>query len=53
MKIEELAVVMLRVAWRYPEVLKATWDKLGVEGSVGFLKNISGWALSRMKQPWW
>jgi len=53
MKIEELAVVMLKVAWRYPGVLKATWDKLGVEGSVGFLKNISGWAFSRMKQPWW
>jgi len=53
MKIEELAVVMLKVAGRYPKVLKATWDKLGIEGSIGFLKNISGWAFSRFRQPWW
>ncbi|TCD48823.1 hypothetical protein [Chlorobium sp. N1] len=53
MKIEELAVVMLRVAWRYPKVLKATWDKLGVDGSLGFLKNLSGWAFTQFRQPWW
>ncbi|MBV5326570.1 MAG: lycopene beta-monocyclase CruA [Chlorobium sp.] len=46
MKIEELVVVMLRVAWRYPKVLKATWDKLGVAGSTGFLKNLVGWVFS-------
>lgn len=53
MKLEELAVVMLRVAWRYPKVLRATWDKLGIEGSLGFFKNISGWAMAQVRNPWW
>ncbi|MEI6847902.1 MAG: hypothetical protein WCK32_07700 [Chlorobiaceae bacterium] len=46
MKIEELIMVMLRVAWRYPKVLTATWEKLGFHGSLGFLKNLAGWAFS-------
>ncbi|TLU87905.1 MAG: hypothetical protein FDX21_03590 [Chlorobium sp.] len=49
MKIEELVLVMLRVAWRYPKVLMATWEKLGVQGSFGFLKNLVGWALSPVR----
>ncbi|MEI8102209.1 MAG: hypothetical protein WCG61_01615 [Chlorobium sp.] len=49
LKIEELALVMLRVAWRYPKVLTATWEKLGVQGSFGFLKNLAGWALSPVR----
>jgi lycopene cyclase CruA len=49
MKLEELAAVMLKVAWRYPRILKATWDKLGVFGSAGFLKNIAGWAMAPSK----
>jgi lycopene cyclase CruA len=49
MKIEELAMVMLRLAWRYPKVLSVTWDKLGVQGSVGFLKNMIGWAFSPVR----
>jgi lycopene cyclase CruA len=49
MKIEELAQVMLRLAWRYPKVLTVTWDKLGVQGSLGFLKNIVGWAFSSVR----
>uniref|UniRef100_Q3ATY4 Lycopene cyclase n=1 Tax=Chlorobium chlorochromatii (strain CaD3) TaxID=340177 RepID=Q3ATY4_CHLCH len=47
MKIEELVEVMLRVAWRYPKVLSATWTKLGVTGSIGFFKNLAGWALGK------
>jgi lycopene cyclase CruA len=47
MKVEELATVMLKVAWRYPKILKATWDKLGVGGSVRFVKNLAGWAVSQ------
>lgn len=47
MKVEELVTVMLKVAWRYPKILKATWDKLGVGGSVGFVKNLAGWAMSQ------
>jgi len=50
MKLEELAAVMLKVAWRYPRILKATWDKLGVFGSAGFLKNIAGWAMAPSKK---
>ncbi|NTU57524.1 MAG: hypothetical protein HGB00_01175 [Chlorobiaceae bacterium] len=50
MKIEELVTVMLKVAWRYPRILKATWDKLGVTGSAGFLKNLAGWAMTPSKQ---
>jgi lycopene cyclase CruA len=50
MKLEELMTVMLKVAWRYPRILKATWDKLGVTGSAGFLKNIAGWAMAPSKQ---
>ncbi|NTW51863.1 MAG: hypothetical protein HGB22_04680 [Chlorobiaceae bacterium] len=50
MKIEELVTVMLKVAWRYPRVLKATLDKLGVSGSAGFLKNLAGWAMAPSKQ---
>jgi lycopene cyclase CruA len=49
MKIEELVIVMLRVAWRYPKVLTATWVKLGVQGSLGFLKNLAGWAFSPVR----
>ena len=46
LQLDELATVMLRVAWRYPRILKATWDKLGIQGSAGFIKNIAGWAMS-------
>ncbi|NHQ59303.1 hypothetical protein G9409_01625 [Chlorobium sp. BLA1] len=49
MKIEELIHVMLRVAWRYPRVLTATWEKLGIQGSLGFLKNLAGWAWSPVR----
>ena len=47
MKVEELVTVMLKLAWRYPKILKVTWDKLGVGGSVGFMKNLAGWAMSQ------
>jgi lycopene cyclase CruA len=47
MKVEELVTVMLKVAWRYPRILKATWEKLGVGGSVGFVKNLAGWAMNQ------
>ena len=49
LKIDELVMVMLRVAARYPKVLTATWTKLGVQGSIGFLKNLAGWALSSVR----
>ncbi|NTV05651.1 MAG: hypothetical protein HGA59_03975 [Chlorobiaceae bacterium] len=49
MKIEELLLVMFRVAWRYPRVLRATWEKLGVPGSLSFLKNLAGWAVSPVR----
>lgn len=41
----DFVTVLLKVAWRYPRVLKATYDKLGIGGSVAFLKNLAGWAL--------
>uniref|UniRef100_Q3ATY1 Uncharacterized protein n=1 Tax=Chlorobium chlorochromatii (strain CaD3) TaxID=340177 RepID=Q3ATY1_CHLCH len=47
MKIEELVEVMLRVAWCYPKVLSATCTKLGVTGSIGFFKNLAGWAFGK------
>jgi lycopene cyclase CruA len=50
MRLDELATVMLRVAWRYPKILAATWTKLGLQGSAGFLKNIAGWAMSSSKK---
>ena len=46
MKIEDLIVVMMRLAWRYPKVLEATWAKLGIQGSYEFLKNLAGWVVS-------
>lgn len=46
MKLEELMTVLLKVAWRYPAVLKSTWQKLGAGGTVSFLKNLAGWAIS-------
>ncbi|MCX6179889.1 MAG: hypothetical protein NT163_11105 [Chlorobiales bacterium] len=49
MKIEDLMMVMLRLAWRYPKVLTVTWEKLGVQGSFGFLKNLAGWAFSPVR----
>lgn len=49
MRIEDLILVMLRVAWRYPKVLTATWEKLGLQGSFGFLKNLAGWAFSPVR----
>jgi lycopene cyclase CruA len=50
MTLDQLVTVMLRVAWRYPKILKATWHKLGVPGSAGFLKNLAGWAMSPSKK---
>ncbi|RXK84717.1 hypothetical protein EST62_08945 [Chlorobaculum sp. 24CR] len=47
MKVEELMTVMLKLAWRYPKILKVTWEKLGVGGSVGFVKNLAGWAMNQ------
>jgi len=49
MKIEDLMVVMFRLALRYPKVLTATWEKLGVQGSLGFIKNLAGWAFSPVR----
>ncbi len=49
LKLEELVTVMLKLAWRYPKILYATWEKLGLPGSVGFLKNLAGWAFSNTK----
>jgi lycopene cyclase CruA len=49
LKLDELVTVMLRVAWRYPKILKATWEKHGIAGSAGFLKNLAGWAFSPTK----
>jgi lycopene cyclase CruA len=46
MKFDELMAVMVRVAWKYPRVLRATFEKLGIPGSLGFLKNLLGWAFS-------
>ncbi|NTV02221.1 MAG: hypothetical protein HGB04_05470 [Chlorobiaceae bacterium] len=46
MTLDELATVMLKVAWRYPKILAATWSKLGLQGSAGFVKNIAGWAMA-------
>ncbi len=46
MKFDELIALMIRVAWRYPRVLRATFEKLGIPGSLGFLKNLAGWAFS-------
>jgi len=50
MRLDEFVTVLLKVAWRYPKVLKATYDKLGVGGSVSFMKNLAGWAASRNEQ---
>ncbi|NTU53177.1 MAG: hypothetical protein HGA97_05645 [Chlorobiaceae bacterium] len=47
MKVEELVAVMLKLAWRYPKILKVTWNKIGVGGSAGFMKNLAGWAMSQ------
>ncbi|MGB8247116.1 MAG: hypothetical protein WCE98_03795 [Chlorobium sp.] len=49
LKLEELVTVMLKVALRYPKILYVTWEKLGIQGSLGFLKNLAGWALSPTK----
>ncbi len=46
MTLDELLTVMLRVSWRYPRIFRATWDKLGMSGTVGFLKNLAGWAMA-------
>ncbi|PWW82251.1 hypothetical protein CR164_04355 [Prosthecochloris marina] len=46
MRLDDFVTVLLKVAWRYPKVLKATYDKLGVGGSVSFISNLAGWALS-------
>ncbi len=46
MRFEELVAVLLKVAARYPKVLKATVEKLGAGGTVSFVKNLAGWAFS-------
>ena len=49
MKIEDLMQVMFHLALRYPKVLMVTWEKLGVQGSLGFFKNLAGWAFSPVR----
>lgn len=49
MRLDDFVTVLLKVAWRYPKVLKATYDKLGVGGSLSFVRNLAGWALSAHK----
>ena len=49
MRLDDFVTLLLKVAWRYPKVLKATYDKLGIDGSVSFIKNLAGWALSAGK----
>ena len=49
MQLDEFVTVLLKVAWRYPRVLTATYDKLGIGGTVSFLKNLAGWGLSSTK----
>jgi len=49
MRLDDFVTVLLKVAWRYPQVLKATYEKLGVGGTVSFLKNLAGWGLSATK----
>jgi lycopene cyclase CruA len=46
MDLSGLFVVGAHVACRYPEILKATACKLGLNGSIGMVKNLIGWALS-------
>ncbi len=49
MRLDDFVAVLLKVAWRYPRVLKATYDKLGIGGSLSFIRNLAGWALSSTK----
>lgn len=49
MTLEDLATVMLRLGLRYPKVFRITWEKLGIGGMAGFMKNIVGWAFSSTK----
>lgn len=46
MQLGELLTVGIHVALKYPEVLMATPAKLGLNGSLGMIKNMVGWALS-------
>ncbi|RDD30796.1 hypothetical protein CR161_08835 [Prosthecochloris sp. ZM] len=46
LQFEELLKVGMNVALKYPEVLWVTTTKLGLEGSLGMIKNFVGWALS-------
>ena len=47
MDLADLFVVGVHVACGYPGILRATVSKLGLHGSIGMMKNMIGWALSR------
>jgi len=46
LELSDLLLIGLNVAWKYPGVLMATATKLGLEGSLGMMKNMIGWAMS-------
>ncbi len=46
MDLADLFVVGVHVACSYPGILRATASKLGLNGSIGMIKNMIGWALS-------
>jgi len=46
MDLADLFVVGVHVACGYPGILKATASKLGLNGSIGMMKNLIGWAFA-------
>ncbi|MBM3163449.1 MAG: hypothetical protein FJZ79_09100 [Chlorobi bacterium] len=46
LELPDLLLIGLNVAWKYPGVLTATASKLGLDGSLGMMKNMIGWAMS-------
>lgn len=49
LQFSEMMTIGVNVALKYPEVLRVTALKLGLEGSLGMMKNFVGWALSSFR----
>lgn len=46
LQFSEMMTIGVNVALKYPEVLRVTALKLGLDGSLGMIKNFVGWAFS-------
>lgn len=50
MTLSDFTTLILTVGAKYPKIFPITYQKLGISGSVSWLQNWAGWALSSLKK---